>query len=108
MVVAADGAWTPATSGVPHEPQKRWPGALAVPQFAQVAASGVPQSPQKRCPGPASLPQLEQVTPSFNPLPSRREEYPSRPAGYVCGHLVDRACGPRFDESGRLTMCRGR
>jgi hypothetical protein len=46
---------------VPHSPQNRWPGELAVPQAEQVTTSCVPHSPQNFCVDGFSAPQLEHV-----------------------------------------------
>src|SRR5215213_2870800 len=51
-----------AARGVPHSPQKRWPGGFAAPQAEHVAVSSVPHSPQNFCADGFSVPQLEHVT----------------------------------------------
>jgi len=48
-------------SGVPHSPQKRWPGGLAAPHDGHTAASGAPHEPQNRCPAGFSAVQFAHV-----------------------------------------------
>jgi hypothetical protein len=48
--------------GLPHSPQKRIPGAFAVPQLAHVRARRVPHSPQNFRPVSFGVPQLGQIT----------------------------------------------
>jgi hypothetical protein len=56
------GGVAPTSSGVPHSPQKRIPGAFGVPQLEQTTASRVPHSPQNLRPGSLGVLQVGQIT----------------------------------------------
>ena len=69
---AAGGAGTtPATRGVPHSPQNRIVGALAVPHDGHAKLSWAPHPPQNLRPGSFSVPQLVQVM-AASPSPLSR------------------------------------
>ena len=59
VAVEAGSAWARA---VPHSPQNRVPGALAVPHDGQVSAKRVPHWPQNLRPGSFAAPQTGHTT----------------------------------------------